>query len=350
MEILRESIFISSLRSFCRMFFAVSGIFIALVLLTTLYSAVTSPGAIEPKTTVTYLPDAKGTRELAPHSAPVVLEIKFHGVIGDPKVLDTDTVQNILLDSRSGVLANNRVKAILLHMNTPGGTVVDSDNIYRMLKTYKERYKVPVYAYVDGLCASGGVYISSAADKVFAGPASIIGSVGVVIGPFFNVYDTLQKIGIHALTVTAGLDKDMLNPTRPWKPGEDASLKAVTAYFYDRFVDVVTEARPNLDKNMLVSKYGAKVFDPVEAQNLGYVDMANASRDETLLALLKEAQIDESKPYQVVELQPKSDLLSMLLAKSPLVTGKVEHSLDTGMPKIREQFAYLYQPSSEGWK
>ena len=350
MEILRESIFISSLRSFCRMFFAVSGIFIALVLLTTLYSAIASTGAIEPKTTVTYLPNAKGVRELVPHSSPVVLEIKFHGVIGDPKTLDTSTIQNILLDSRSGLFAHNRVKAILLHMNTPGGTVVDSDNIYQMLKVYKERYKVPVYAYIDGLCASGGVYISSAADKIFAGPASIIGSVGVVIGPFFNVYDTLQKIGIKALTITAGLDKDMLNPTRPWKPGEDASLKAVTSYFYERFVDVVTKARPNLDKDKLISQYGANVFDPVEAQKLGYVDMANATRDEALALLLKEAQIDEASPYQVVELEPKSDLLSAFLTKSPLFTGKVEHSLDTGMPAIRDQFAYLYQPSSSGSK
>src|SRR5690606_22323692 len=115
------------------------------------------------------------------------LQINVHGVIGDAKSgIDTKMAQNILLDSRTGDFKNERGKGILLHMNTPGGTVVDSDNIYRMLKTYKERYKVPVFAFVDGLCASGGMYISCAADKVYAGPASIIGSVGVIIGPFFN--------------------------------------------------------------------------------------------------------------------------------------------------------------------
>ena len=73
-----------------------------------------------------------------PSTAPVILQINVHGVIGEPKGVDTDSVQNILLESRMDSLKDNRVKAIFLHMNTPGGTVVDSDNIYRMLKEYKD--------------------------------------------------------------------------------------------------------------------------------------------------------------------------------------------------------------------
>ena len=159
-------------------------------------------------------------------TAPVILQINVHGVIGDPKTLDTHTIENILIESRTGDLKDNRVKAILLHMNTPGGTVVDSDNIYRLVKEYKERYKVPVFAYIDGLCASGGMYVSCAADQVFAGHSSIIGSVGVIIGPFFNLFDTLTKIGMKMETITQGLDKDMMTPFRPWKEDEDASFES----------------------------------------------------------------------------------------------------------------------------
>ncbi len=267
-------------------------------------------------------------------------------MIGEPKGgLDSQSVENVLLDSRLSTFKDNRVKGILLHMNTPGGTVVDSDNIYRMLKQYKERYKVPVFAYVDGLCASGGMYIISAADQVYSGPAGIIGSVGVIIGPFFNIYETLSKVGVISKTITEGLDKDMMSPFRAWKPDEDSSLKAVTAYFYHHFVDIVTAARPRLDKSKLVREYGAKVFDPVTAQALGYIDVANASRDETLLALLAAAQVDPKKTYQVVCLEAKSEWLSSFMnGQSPLFTGKIIHSIDTGAPQIRDQIAYLYQP------
>ncbi len=349
MEIQRESVFVSALRSFCRMFFAVCGIFLALILISFLYNLIPDTGAasIEAKTKVKYLPDANGNREIS-SSAPVILQLTVHGVIGDPKTLDTKIVQNILLDSRTGTLKDNRVKGILLYMDTPGGTVVDSDNIYRMLKQYKERYKVPVFAFVDGLCASGGMYIASAADQVFAGPASIIGSVGVIIGPFFNMFEALGKIGVMSRTITEGLDKDMMSPFRPWKPDEDASLKAVTAYFYQQFVDIVTAARSRLDKTKLVQEYGAKVFDPATAQALGYVDHADATRDTTLLALLQEANIDPTQPYQVIELEPKSEWISSLFnAQSPLFTGKITHSLDTGAPPIRDQVAYLYQPMEQ---
>lgn len=347
MEIERESVFVSALRSFCRMFFSVCGIILAIILMSTLYSLIPdeTTTTTDAKTKVKYLPDANGNRESS-KTAPVILQINIHGVIGDAQGgIDSKAAQNILLDSRTGTLKDNRVKGILLHVNTPGGTVVDSDNIYRMLKQYKERYKVPVFAYVDGLCASGGMYIVSAADEIFAGPASIVGSVGVIIGPFFNMYEALGKIGVASRTITEGLDKDMMSPFRPWKTDEDASLKAVTAYFYQQFVDIVTAARPHMDKTKLVQEYGAKVFDPITAQTYGYIDHANASRDTALIALLEKANVDPTKTYQVVELEPKSEWLSSLLnSNSPLFTGKIEHSFDTGAPQIRDQVAYLYQP------
>jgi len=346
MEIQRESIFVSALRSFCRMFFAVVGIMLAFILVSYLYSSLSGTATtIDDRTKIKYLPDANNKRELVASTAPVILQLNIHGVIGEPKVLDTDIVQDILVESRTGTLKNDRVKGILLHMNTPGGTVIDSDNIYQMLMKYKEQYKVPVFAYVDGLSASGGMYIMCAADQVYAGPAAVIGSVGIIMGPFFNFFEGLENIGIKSRTLTKGLDKDMMSPFRPWKEGEDASLKALADFFYDRFVNLVATSRPRIDREKLVSVYGAQVYDPVAAQNFGYIDVANSSRNETLLALMKEANVDPTKPYQVVTLEEKSEWLSTLFNQtSPIVTGKIEHSLDTGSPKIRDQFAYLYQP------
>lgn len=345
MEIQRESIFVSVIRTFCRFFFGIVAIFLAFILCSIFYSMISPSPLLKEKTNLEILPDARGNRQIASPHAPVILQIPITGVIGDPKNVNTENLENILIESRMGLLSRDRVKGILLFFNTPGGTVVDSDNIYRMLQDYKAKYKVPIFGYVDGLCASGGMYIASSADQMFASSSSIVGSVGVVIGPFFNVYDAMGKIGVHARTLTEGLDKDMMNPTRPWKEGEDASLKAVMAFFYEQFVNIVTRAHPRLDREKLVSEYGAQVFDCVEAQKLGYVDHALSSRKDALLALLREARIDLEKPYQVVQLAPKQDLLSELIqGKSPLFTGKIEHSVDLGQDFLQGQAAYLYQP------
>ena len=345
MEITRESIFVSALRSFSKMFFAVCGILLAVFLFSMVYSLSSGTTLIEPKTTMTVLPDAEGKREMVSLTAPAILQLNIHGVIGEPTILDSEVVENILVESRTGLLANDRVKGILIHFNTPGGTVVDADNIYRMIKDYKAKYHVPVFGYVDGLCASGGMYIASSADKVYASPTSIIGSVGVILGPFFNIYDSLGKIGVQSKTLTKGLDKDAMSPFRPWKEGEDDSYKSIISFFYDRFVQIVTTARHRLDKEKLVNEYGAHVFDPVRAEQYGYIDKSDSSRSEALLALLDEAKIDPTKPYQVVELEPRHDWVSQLFkSKNSILSGKVEHSFDLGQPKIRDQFAYLYQP------
>jgi signal peptide peptidase SppA len=346
MEIARESIFVSSLRSFCRMFFGLTGLAVALFFFSTLYSVFTSPYMPQEKTTLSLLPDLEGSQELTPLHSPAVLQINVDGVIGIPDKLTGATVENLLLDSRRGLLQNDRVKAVLLRINSPGGTVVDSDAIYRSLMTYKAKYKIPIFAYIDGTCASGGMYVACAAEKIFASPSSVIGSVGVLYGPLFNFSEAMTKLGIQSKTMTEGLDKDSLNPFRPWKPGEGTSLQAIMAFLYQRFVTVVTEARPRLDKQKLVAEYGANIFDGPGAEERGYIDFANADYATALRALLSEAKIDPTKPYQVVELNPRVSLLDAL-AKSSLMGGTVKHSLDMGARHaldLRDQFSYLFAP------
>ncbi len=339
----QESIFRTAFKTFLRIFFGTIALCLAFVLFSFVYSAISSTSLIEQNTTLTILPDAEGKREIVSTSSPAILQLSITGIIGEPKKLDIDTINNILLDSRSGLLCKDRVKGILLYLNTPGGTVVDSDGIYRMLVEYKKRYQVPVVAYVEGLCASGGMYISSSADEIFSGPSGVIGSVGVITGPFFNIYDLMQKIGLQAQTITQGLDKDEFNPTRPWKQNEGASIYTLTAFLYQRFVDVVTTARPNLDRTKLIHEYGAKVFNCVEAQKLGYIDYAMSSRDDALLSLLAKANIDPKKPYQVVHLSPKNPLFSEVFSsKSPLFSGKIDHSFIPMEMTLRQQPCYLY--------
>ena len=108
-------------------------------------------------------------------------------------------------------------------------------------------------------------------------------------------------------------------------------------------LDVVTSARPRLDKTKLVEEYGAQVYDCVMAEELGFIDHAMTTRDDALRGLLVAAGIGTETAYQVVSLSPKYQWLSELLSgKSPLLSGKIEHTVAGFPDKIREMPCYLY--------
>ena len=213
---------------------------------------------------------------------------------------------------------------------------------------YKKTYNVPIYAFVDGLCASGGMYICSAADKIYATSPSIIGSVGVILGPSFNFSEAMEKIGVQACTITQGKDKDMLNPFRPWVPGEQQSLMDITHSLYMQFVDIVVSGRKELDKDKLINEYGAQVYVADQAHEYGYIDVPDTSYSVALKDLVTTAGIAEPQAYQVVQLEMPSSLLqSLIQSKSALFTGKLTHvfQIAPGMSsELSGKFLYLYQP------
>ncbi len=347
MHFARESIIVSSVRSFCTSFAAIVGILIGVILIFIGVSMFSTPDIYPPQCKLLIEPDANGNRSLLPHTAPVILKFNFRGEIG-VKDLTFDNFKNLLMDSREGMFAHDRVKGILLHINTPGGAADYSAWIYEALLAYKKKYKVPVYAFVEGMCASGGMYIACAADKIYATHNSIVGSVGVLLGPTFNFSGLMERYGVQSLTMTEGKDKDMLNPYRPWIPGEDASIRAINADFYQTFVDVVVAARPNLDRNKLINEYGAQVYVAKQALDYGYVDNAEATYDSVIKDLLAAASISADTHYQVISMETASSFLQDLVQnKSGLLSGKITHSFPVA-PNLNSdlsgRFLYLYQP------
>lgn len=346
MNITQESVFSSALRSFFVAVFAVFGILVGTIPVIILIGALlSSPGQVPLGAPPINLTDANGHRNLLPPTAPVILQIDIHGVIGSKK-LDAELVKKQLQESREGVLSDGRVKGILLSLNSPGGTVHDSDAIYRAIKKYKEKYQVPVYAYVDGLCASGGVYIASAADKIYSSDVSLVGSIGVLM-QFMNLSQTMEKIGVESKTLIAGKDKDAMNPLRPWIPEEDKNYQKLVSFFYNKFINIVAESRPNLDKELLINEWGAKVFSSEEALEIGLIDGANLERSDVLEELVKTSEIGEGEEYQVVQMQTRHWLADVIEGQSPLLTGKV--SLDMDLPykyrtELANRFLYLYAP------
>lgn len=348
MKVIRESIFVSAIRTFCSAFAAILGIVIAIAIVFYIMSSVSSQKIYPEKSQLQLEPDAEGRLQLLSESSPAVLKINIHGVIGEGDLV-SQKVEKILRESREDMLKHDRVKAVMLHINTPGGEVSNADGIYRALLEYKKKYQVPIYAYVDGLCASGGMYIASAADKIYASPSSVIGSVGIILGPTFNFSGTLDKIGMQSLTLTEGKDKDMLNPFRPWQEGEYESLNVILAALYDQFLNVVSNARPKLSKELLINDYGAQIYVSEKAKELGYIDVACSNYATALTDLVKQANIPENQQYQVVKLElPHSFLAQLAQARSPYLTGKLTHSFQLGPnfnSDLSGKFLYLYQPS-----
>lgn len=347
MHFTRESIFVTSVRTFCTCFSAIIGIVIGISLVMAGLSFISGPDIYPEKSSLLISPDANGSRELLPHSAPVILRLNINDVIGTGE-LTAAKFQNLLLDAQEGMLAPHRVHGIMLYVNSPGGDADESAVIYRMLKTYKEKYKLPIYAFVDGLCASGAMYISCAADKIFASPSSIVGSVGVIMSPAFNFSKLMQQYGVDALTLTQGKDKDMLNPYRPWQPGEDNSLRRIMEVLYDDFVSTVVANRPQMDREKLINEYGAQVYVSTEAAQKGYIDVAGVSYEQALTELVQTAQIANNQAYQVFQLTPPHSFLSDLTGGAQwLFRGKITHSFPIApfiTSELSGRFLYLYQP------
>lgn len=293
----------------------------------------------------TILPNANGIRKSFSTEGPIILKISIEGIIGGES-LDRDKVEKQLMESREGIFEGDRVKAVILTINSPGGTVTDSDSIYRALKIYKERYNTPVYAHVEGLCASGGMYIACAADKIYTTESSIIGSIGVIAPPAFNLTNLMEKIGVGSLTLTAGKGKDELNPFRPWTKDEGKNYQAIISGCYDIFVDIVTTNRKTVNKEKLLTEYGAQIFMAPKAEEIGYIDGGNKSYSQTLAMLAERIGAKEDK-YQVIELREENWLRALFRSKSSaqLLSGTLKHRIE--LPgqleaKLSNQYLYLY--------
>lgn len=346
---MKESIFYSSLRAFFVVLFGVLGLSIGLFLLLIflgLFSVTSDP---EPEINYKYAaamqPNANGVRKSFSSDTPVILKLNINGVIG-LETLNQNTIRQQLMESRERTFKDDKVKAILLHIDSPGGTVGDADGIYRAIKAYKEKYKTPVYAFVDGLCASGGMYVASVADKIYASDVSLIGSVGVITPPFLNFSQLIDKLGIQSMTLYEGKGKDNLNPLRPWHKGDEDNIKDAIVYYYNTFVDIVTSNRPNMSKEKLVKDYGANVYPAAIAKELGYIDEAGYNYGQALKMLTEHLEIKDDK-YQVVEMQSTNWLAELFRSELNLFKGRITHQviLTPEMePKLQNQFLYLYHP------
>ena len=190
-------------------------------------------------------------------------------------------VNGLISDSESTIeqlkrfVKDDSIKAIVLRINSPGGGVAPSQEIYEEVK--KARAKKPVIASMGALAASGGYYIACAAQRVYANPGTITGSIGVIM-PFMNVKDLVEKIGLKGMTVKSGAFKDIGSPLRDMTPREQELLQAVVDNVHLQFVNAVADGR-NLDRNDVLRIADGRIFTGEQAKELGLVDVLGNLED-----------------------------------------------------------------------
>jgi protease-4 len=166
---------------------------------------------------------------------------------------------------------DSSIRAVVLRINSPGGGVTASDVLYRRLAKFREETNIPVYAAMFGLAASGGYYIAMAADKVYATPTTVTGSIGV-IAIFPEGEGLLNKIGVNFNIIKSGEFKDMGSLFRRMKPDEQKILQSVIESMYGRFVEVVEKGRPDLTPDRIRELADGRIYTAQQAYENGLID------------------------------------------------------------------------------
>ena len=168
--------------------------------------------------------------------------------------------------------ADDDIAGVIVRINSPGGTVTASDIIRHDIAVFRERRKLPVYACIMGVGASGGYYIATAADQIVAHPTAITGSIGVLLLKF-NVEGLLDKIGVREQTIKSGDKKDILSPFRAATPEEQKLVQAIIDQLYARFLDTVI-SRPNntLSRKELEILADGRIYTAEQALSARLID------------------------------------------------------------------------------
>lgn len=193
--------------------------------------------------------------------------VEIKGVIAD----DSEANSEDIISGLDEAFENKGTKGVILRINSPGGSPVQAGYVYDEIKRLREKHPdIHLYAVITDLCASGGYYIASAADKIYADKASIVGSIGVLMNGFGFV-GTMDKLGVERRLFTAGAHKGFLDPFSPVKEEEKAHLDEMLETIHQQFIDAVKNGRKDRlsnDPNL----FSGLMWTGEKAVGLGLVD------------------------------------------------------------------------------
>jgi protease-4 len=233
-------------------------------------------------------------------------------------------------------MLDDSVKGVVIRVNSPGGEVVASDEIHNKIKQLQEKGK-PVVVSMGSVAASGGYYISAPADYIFANPATLTGSLGVIFS-IPNYQDTAKWIGYKEHVIKSGPFKDIGNPLRDMSPSEQKIFKDLVDESYQRFVDVISQGR-RLPRDQVLKIADGRVYSGRQAKELKLIDEFGSLEDATQYTK-KKLGLEEAAIVKYVA--PTDFVTAMLAGASQPNDGTLAEAIKQVVPKISQEPRLLY--------
>jgi protease IV len=247
-----------------------------------------------------------------------ILVLNVNGVIQDTgedvtSFFSTAGYQHqTFLDMVEAAGEDDSVKGVILRVNSPGGGVVESAEIHKKLIELTKKSKKPLYVSMGTTAASGGYYISTAADKIFAAPDTLTGSLGVIMQSI-NYGELAEKYGVKFETIKSGPYKDIFSPTRDMTEEERKILQSMVDNAYKGFVNVITEGRP-LSEEEVRKVADGRIYDGRQAKENNLIDELGYF-DDTVAAMKKDLDLEEAQVVEYGDSLGLDSFLSMSVSK-----------------------------------
>lgn len=244
--------------------------------------------------------------------------VNVTGVIAEDKEASAASI----IESLRNAVKDPNTKGIILHSNSPGGSPVQSSYVYEEIRNIKKQHpKLPVYAVISDMCASGCYYIASATDKIFVNPSSLVGSIGVLMDGFGFV-NTMEKVGVERRLLTAGAHKAMLDPFSPPKEEETRYMQGLLNQVHQQFISAVKAGRGDRLKET-ADMFSGLVWTGEEGVKLGIAD--GFGNDDTIAKEFIKAE-------KMVDFTRQERLVDRIAGRLGASFGQAIGSLASGLP------------------
>ena len=256
-----------------------------------------------------------------------------------------ESMVSLIHEQLNAAEKNKHIKAVIVRINSPGGTVTASDIIYNQIKTFRESSQIPIYAMMMDVAASGGYYIAMSADKVFANPTTVTGSIGVIMLNI-SIQGLMKKIGVKSKVIKSGKNKDIGSPFKDLTPEERKILQSIIDGLYSTFVEVVEKGRPKLSKKQVLKAADGRIYTAQQAEKLGLIDGVGylpeiINKIKMDLKLRDARVVTYHRPHHQV-----SNIYSKLQAPTPKGISLIDPELLKPLTRTKTLpgFYYLWDP------
>ena len=251
----------------------------------------------------------------------------------------------LLLEKLQKAQKDDRVKAVVLRINSPGGTVTASDLMYHEIRKFSHSTEKPVIAVFMDVAASGAYYLACACDEIIAHPSTVTGSIGVIM-QMFNVTGTMQKLGVTADAIKSGPNKDAGSPFRNMSPEERAIFQGLVDQFYEEFLKVVATGRSHIDLEKIRELADGRVFTAQQALEHGLIDRIGTLDDAVQTCLDRTGLESASLITYYRPLAWKPNIYAAAPDHPARSDGKLTLAFPRWMTSPTPRFMYLWAP---GW-